>query len=56
MYWTIKVPKKTKASIIESYNVERESEAELLIQKGLQLLIKDAKYDLTIIGGIYGQI
>ena len=45
VYWTIKVPKKTKASIIESYNVERESEAELLIQKGLQLLIKDAKYD-----------
>lgn len=45
IYWTIKVPKKTKASVIESYNVERESEAELLIQKGSQLLIKDAKYD-----------
>ena len=46
VYWIIKVPKKTKASLIESYNVERESEAELLIQKGSQLLIKDAKYDL----------
>ena len=45
VYWIIKVPKKTKASLIESYNVERESEAELLIQKGSQLLIKDAKYD-----------
>ena len=47
VYWTINVPKKTKASMIESYNVERESEAELLIQKGSQLLIKDAKYDFT---------
>ena len=47
VYWTINAPKKTKASMIESYNVERESEAELLIQKGSQLLIKDAKYDFT---------
>ncbi len=47
VYWTINVPKKTKASMIESYNVERESEAELLIQKGSQLLIKNAEYDFT---------
>ncbi len=47
VYWTINVPKRTKASMIESYNVERASEAELLIQKGSQLLIKDAKYDFT---------
>lgn len=45
VYWAIKIPKKAKASIIESYNVERESEAELLMQKGSQLLINDAKYD-----------
>ena len=43
--WVINVPKKTKASMIESYNVERASEAELLIQKGSKLLITDAKYD-----------
>lgn len=29
--WEINVPAKTKASFIEGYNVERESEAELLI-------------------------
>lgn len=43
--WKINVPAKTKASFIEGYNVERESEAELLIQMGSKLLIKDAKYD-----------
>ena len=43
--WEINVPAKTKASFIEGYNVERESEAELLIQMGSKLLIKDAKYD-----------
>lgn len=43
--WKIDVPAKTKASFIEGYNVERESEAELLIQMGSKLLIKDAKYD-----------
>ena len=31
--------------MIESYNVERDSEAELLIQKMSQLLIKEARYD-----------
>ena len=43
--WKIDVPAKTKASFIEGYNVERESEAELLIQMGSSLLIKEAKYD-----------
>lgn len=43
--WKIDVPAKTKASFIEGYNVERESEAELLIQMGSNLLIRDAKYD-----------
>ena len=45
VFWDIKVPAKSKASMIESYNVERESEAELLIQKMSQLLIKEARYD-----------
>ncbi len=47
VYWRIDVPAKTKASVIESYNVERESEAELLVQKGSRLLIKEAKYDIA---------
>lgn len=45
VFWKIKVPKNTKASMIESYNVERESEAEMLIQRMSKLVIKDAKYD-----------
>lgn len=45
VYWKINVPKGSKASLIESYNVERKSEAEMLIQRLSQLLIKDAKYD-----------
>ena len=45
VFWDIKVPAKSKASMIESYNVERDSEAELLIQKMSQLLIKEARYD-----------
>lgn len=45
VYWKIKVPQGSKASLIESYNVERKSEAEMLIQRLSQLLIKDAKYD-----------
>lgn len=43
--WRIFVPAKTKALMIESYNVERLSEAELLLQKGSNLLIENAKYD-----------
>lgn len=45
VYWKINLPKGSKASLIESYNVERKSEAEMLIQRLSQLLIKDAKYD-----------
>ena len=45
--WKINVPAKSKASFIEGYNVERESEAELLIQMGSKLLIKEAKYDFN---------
>ena len=45
VYWKINLPKGSKASLIESYNVERKSEAEMLIQRLSQLLIKDVKYD-----------
>ena len=45
--WYLNVPKGTKASFIESYNVERASESEILIQKDSILLIKKANYDTT---------
>ena len=45
--WCLDVPKGTKASFIESYNVERASESEILIQKGSKLFIKKANYDTT---------
>ena len=45
VFWDIDIPAKSKASMIESYNVERDSEAELLIQRMSKLLIKEAKYD-----------
>ena len=45
VYWKINIPKDSKASLIESYNVERKSEAEMLVQRLSQLLIKNAKYD-----------
>lgn len=43
--WHLDVPKGTKASFIESYNVERNSETELLIQKDSNMFIKKAEYD-----------
>ncbi len=45
VYWKINIPKNSKASLIESYNVERESEAEILVQRMSRLFIKNAKYD-----------
>ena len=45
--WHIDIPKGTKASFIESYNVERASESEVLIQKGSKLLINKADYDMV---------
>jgi len=45
VFWNINVPKGTKGSMIESYNVERESEAELLLQQYSKLKINKAKYD-----------
>ena len=43
--WYLDIPKGTKGSMIECYNVERASEAELLLQRNSEMLIKNAKYD-----------
>lgn len=45
VHWNIKVPAKTKGSVIESYNIERQSEAEFLVQRNSTLVIKNAMYD-----------
>ena len=45
IFWKIKVPAGTKGASIESFNIEREGEAEFLIQKNGNLLIKNAKFD-----------
>ncbi len=44
--WHLKVPKGTKGSMIESYNVERASEAEVLLQRNSKITINDAKFDM----------
>ena len=43
--WYLDIPKGTKGSMIECYNVERASEAELLLQRNSNLRIDDAQYD-----------
>ena len=43
--WYLDIPKGTKGSMIECYNVGCASEAKLLLQKGSEMLIKNAKYD-----------
>ena len=43
--WYLDIPKGTKGSMIECYNVERASEAELLLQKGSEMFIKNARYN-----------
>lgn len=45
--WDIEIPKGTKASFIENYNVERDSESEILIQRGAELFIKNANYNFA---------
>lgn len=47
----IKIPANLKGSMIESYNVERESEAEMLLQRGTNLLIKMLDMIKIITGG-----
>ena len=43
--WYLDIPKGTKGSMIECYNVERASEAELLLQRNSRMVIDNAKYD-----------
>ena len=43
--WTIIVPKGTKGASIESFTIEREAEAEFLLQKGTRLQIVETKYN-----------
>ena len=43
--WYLDLPRGTKCSFVEAYNVDRESESEILIQKGSDLFINDMKYD-----------
>ena len=43
--WYLDIPKGTKGSMIECYNVERASEAELLLQRGSRMVIDNAKYN-----------
>ncbi len=43
--WYLDIPKGTKGSMIECYNVERASEAELLLQRNSKMLIKNARYN-----------
>ena len=43
--WRIKVPAGTKGASIESFNIEREAEAEFLLQRGSRLKIVDAIYN-----------
>ena len=43
--WKIKVPAGTKGASIESFNIEREAEAEFLLRRGSDLLIKNAKFN-----------
>ena len=43
--WYLDIPKGTKDSMIECYNVERASESELLLQRNSNLRIDDAQYD-----------
>ena len=45
IFWHLNIPKGTKGSMIECYNVERASEAELLLQRNSRLIIDNAKYN-----------
>lgn len=45
IFWHLNIPKGAKGSMIECYNVERASEAELLLQRNSRLIIDNAKYD-----------
>ena len=43
--WHLEVPKNTRGIMIESYNIERESESEFLIQRSSELSILDVIFN-----------
>ncbi len=45
VFWEIEVPAKTKGASIESFNIEREAEAEFLAQRNSNLFVKGGKYE-----------
>ena len=45
--WHLELPQNTKGIMIESYNIERESETEFLIQRNSEISIYDVKFDET---------
>ncbi len=47
IFWNIEVPAGTKGIMIESYNIERESESEFLIQRCSELSIDDVVWNPT---------
>ena len=57
--WKIKVPAGTKGASIESFNIEREGEAEFLILKNSFLTVRNIEYDYKnkrwILDGILSQ-
>ena len=47
IFWKIEAPAGTKGIMIESYNIERESESEFLIQRSSELSINDVIWNPT---------
>lgn len=45
VFWEIEVPAKTIGTSIESFNIEREAEAEFLAQRNSSLFIKSGRYE-----------
>ena len=43
--WYLDLPKGTKCSFVEAYNVDRESKSEILVQRGSELFINNMEYD-----------
>ena len=46
VYWKIKIPMAIKGASIESFNIEREAEAEFLLQKGSFIKVNKACYNI----------
>ena len=46
IFWEINIPKGIRGSSIESFNIEREAEAEFLLQKGSFIKVNKACYNI----------